>query len=733
MTESPRSETPADLVARVFDEEERRQQEIAAAEAAQRGPEGSFDAEQLTLRQGLRRGGKGLIGFIGLLGFVETLETSAFAVIAPDIQKSLDVSDGTIGAIGGAFGILFLLGSIPLSSLADRMPRKLVVGAAMSLWSVVVMITSTISNAFLLFIARMGAGLGQSYYIPVASPMLMDGYPIGARAKIFALNGWFQMAGQVCGPLVAGLVVLIATGDEGWRWVFLTMGVMGVPLAIGAFFVREPRRGRHEMQAVLGVELEESEDELPISLSVAFERLKKIKSFYYYLTGMAAIGFAIFTTIIFINLHLEDHFELSAFERGIFGSLTVLPGFVGAAVSGKRADALFKEHPSQAMVFIGVLVVTFGAIQVVGIWMPTVLLLGIFLGVSNGFARAAFAILPGVIASVIPYRLRSRGTALVGIYMFLFGAFLGAVITGMLSDAHGEQTAITVVILPATLVGGSLMAYGSRFIEGDIALVIEELQEEQDEAERLKAAETVDIPVLQVRNLDFSYGKVQVLFDIGFEVRQGESLALLGTNGAGKSTVLRVISGLGVPQRGVVRLHGRTITYADPGMRAKIGIVQLAGGKAIFPGLSVEENLRMAGFRYGQAELEPRLERAYDLFPVVAERRTAVAGDFSGGQQQMLSLAMALMHDPEILMIDELSLGLAPVTVQSLLEVVERLRDEGQTMIIVEQSLNVALAVADRAIFLEKGQIRFEGPAQELAERDDLARAVFLGQSGSGG
>ncbi|MCY3577023.1 MAG: ABC transporter ATP-binding protein, partial [bacterium] len=227
--------------------------------------------------------------------------------------------------------------------------------------------------------------------------------------------------------------------------------------------------------------------------------------------------------------------------------------------------------------------------------------------------------------------------------------------------------------------------------------------------------------------------QVQVLFDIGFEVRQGESLALLGTNGAGKSTVLRVVSGLGVPQRGVVRLHGRTITYADPGMRAKIGIVQLAGGKAIFPGLSVEENLRMAGFRYGQAELEPRLERAYDLFPVVAQRRSAVAGEFSGGQQQMLSLAMALMHDPEILMIDELSLGLAPVTVQSLLEVVERLRDDGQTMIIVEQSLNVALAVADRAIFLEKGQIRFEGPAHELAERDDLARAVFLGQSGSGG
>ena len=654
-------------------------------------------------------------------------------MIAPEIQDSLDVSDATIGAIGGAFGILFLLGSIPLSSLADRMPRKLVVGAAMSLWSTVVMLTSAISNAFLLFIARMGAGLGQSYYIPVAGPMLMDGYPIGSRAKIFAMNGWFQMAGQALGPLMAGLIVLIASGDEGWRWVFLTMGVMGVPLAIAAFFVREPRRGSHEMQAVLGEELAQADDELPISLSVAFERLRKIRSFYYYLTGMAAIGFAIFSTIIFINLYLEDHFGLTPFERGVFGSLTILPGFVGAAVSGKRADALFKERPSRAMVFIGGLVVTFGAIQVIGLWMPTVWLFGLFLGISFAFSRAAFAILPGVIASVIPYRLRSRGTALVGIYMFLFGAFLGAVITGMISDAIGERAALTIVILPATLIGGSLMVYGSRFIEGDIELVIEELHEESDEIERMATADSSDIPVLQVRNLDFSYGKVQVLFDIGFEVRRGESLALLGTNGAGKSTVLRVVSGLGVPQRGVVRLNGRTITYADPGMRAKIGIVQLAGGKAIFPGLSVEENLRMAGYRYGRAELETRLERAYDLFPVISERRSATAGEFSGGQQQMLSLSMALMHDPEILMIDELSLGLAPVAVQQLLEVIEQLRAEGQTMIIVEQSLNVALAVSDRAVFLEKGQIRFEGPALELAERDDLARAVFLGESGSGG
>ena len=182
------------------------------------------------------------------------------------------------------------------------------------------MVTSAISNAFLLFIARMGAGLGQSYYIPVAGAHAVDGYPIGARAKIFALNGWFQMAGQALGPLVAGLVVLIATGDDGWRWVFLTMGVMGIPLAISAFFVREPGGAATRCRPCSAGSWSRPKASCPSPCRWPSERLRKIKSFYYYLTGMAAIGFAIFTTIIFINLHLEDHFGLTAFERGVFGS-----------------------------------------------------------------------------------------------------------------------------------------------------------------------------------------------------------------------------------------------------------------------------------------------------------------------------------------------------------------------------------------------------------------------------
>jgi ABC-type branched-subunit amino acid transport system ATPase component len=268
---------------------------------------------------------------------------------------------------------------------------------------------------------------------------------------------------------------------------------------------------------------------------------------------------------------------------------------------------------------------------------------------------------------------------------------------------------------------------GSRFLKRDISLAVEELLEEQKERRRMHDGSA--IPVLQVRNLDFSYGPVQILFDIDLDVQRGEVLALLGTNGAGKSTLLRAISGLGIPDRGVVRLNGQALTYVEAEVRFKVGVVQLRGGAGVFPELTVAENLTTAllSCRLPAAEEQGRVERVMRLFPALAERRGVDARDLSGGQQQMLALAMALVHEPEVLLIDELSLGLAPAVLQELLEVVERLKAQGMTMVIVEQSLNVALAFADRAVFMEKGRIRFEGDPAELLQRGDLAKAVFLG------
>jgi len=316
---------------------------------------------------------------------------------------------------------------------------------------------------------------------------------------------------------------------------------------------------------------------------------------------------------------------------------------------------------------------------------------------------------------------------MVGLYLFVVGSFFGSIITGGLSDAFGERTALATVVPPSALIGAALIAYGARFVRDDLSLVVEELREEQEE--RRRVASGADVPVLQVRNLDFSYGQVQVLFGVDLDVREGEVLALLGTNGAGKSTLLRAVSGLAIPDRGVIRLRGRTMTYLDAETRVGMGVVQVPGGKAIFPTLTVEENLIAGAFRFGRdrSRVHARMERVVDLFPILGERLDQPAGTLSGGEQQMLAIGKALLLDPEILLLDELSLGLAPVVVQEILATVERLKAQGMTMVIVEQSVNVALSVADRAVFMEKGQVRFEGTAADLLDRDDLVRAVFLG------
>jgi ABC-type branched-subunit amino acid transport system ATPase component len=248
--------------------------------------------------------------------------------------------------------------------------------------------------------------------------------------------------------------------------------------------------------------------------------------------------------------------------------------------------------------------------------------------------------------------------------------------------------------------------------------------------QRSTSAEAADL--LEVRHVDFSYGQVQVLFDVTLEVRRGEVLALLGTNGAGKSTLLRVVSGLSLPDRGAVLFDGVDVTTLDAAKRVRAGIVQVPGGKAVFPSLTVAENLEIGSHTFirDRARVRQKAEEVLELFPVLRERLSVGAGSLSGGQQQMLAIAKALLLDPEILLIDELSLGLAPIVVQDILEVVAGLTARGITMVLVEQSVNIALSIADRAIFMEKGTVRFEGPAGQLLERGDLVRAVFLGGAG---
>jgi ABC-type branched-subunit amino acid transport system ATPase component len=245
--------------------------------------------------------------------------------------------------------------------------------------------------------------------------------------------------------------------------------------------------------------------------------------------------------------------------------------------------------------------------------------------------------------------------------------------------------------------------------------------------------EPIDGPLLSCRSIDMAYGPVQILFGVDFDVHPGEIVALLGTNGAGKSTLLKGICGLVRPKNGSVKFKAEDITKLPADVTARRGISLMPGGKGVFPTLSVDENLRMAAWliRDDPDRIEMAKGDVLDLFPVLAERHAQMAGNLSGGEQQMLALGSALMTQPELLMIDELSLGLAPTIVGQLLEVVQEVHDRGTTIVIVEQSVNVALNLAKRAVFMEKGEVRFEGPAADLLERPDILRSVFIAGAAS--
>lgn len=237
-------------------------------------------------------------------------------------------------------------------------------------------------------------------------------------------------------------------------------------------------------------------------------------------------------------------------------------------------------------------------------------------------------------------------------------------------------------------------------------------------------------PLMQAVDVDFSYGKLQVLFGVSVDVFPGEALALLGTNGAGKSTLLRAMSGLDAPSSGRILLAGQDVTGVPAERMVHHGLVLVPGGKAVFTDMTVDENLQIQALsvRKNRSWVRERRDVVLGTFPRLAERLRQPAGTMSGGEQQQLALAKALLLDPKVLCIDELSLGLAPVIVGELLEIVDRIHRSGVTLILVEQSLNIAAELCGRAVFMEKGQVRFEGRTADLLERDDIARAVFLGE-----
>ena len=229
--------------------------------------------------------------------------------------------------------------------------------------------------------------------------------------------------------------------------------------------------------------------------------------------------------------------------------------------------------------------------------------------------------------------------------------------------------------------------------------------------------------MLEVRGLEAGYGPVQVLWEVELDVGEGEIVALVGSNGAGKTTLLRAISGLISPTGGELRFDGRSLVRLPPEQIVELGIAHVPEGRRLFPGLTVRENL-LAGAYASRGVAD--IDRAVGLFPRLGERLTQVAGSLSGGEQQMCAIARGLMSRPKLLMIDELSLGLAPKLVEDILERLEAVAEEGTALLVVEQDVDAALRIAARGYVLENGRIVASGPSRELLE-DPRVREAYLG------
>ncbi len=354
------------------------------------------------------------------------------------------------------------------------------------------------------------------------------------------------------------------------------------------------------------------------------------------------------------------------------------------------------------------------------------------------------------------YNVQLLATAVIGGLGSVPGALIGAVYLAVVQFssltrtpaakffATGVGLLFVLLVFPGGL-GGLVydtrdrllrrLAHAKQIIVPSLVADVRVTDDATDDAARKQGEVTApsEDPLLLVRDLEVSYGKTQVLFGVDFHVERGEMVALLGTNGAGKSTLLSAICGLARPHGGSVRFDGEDITGHHPTGSVAKGMILMPGGKGVFPTLTVAENLQLAGWLFAKdpGHVAAATEQVLEHFPVLRDRWDQKAGNLSGGEQQMLTLGQALICRPRLLMIDELSLGLAPIIVEQLLGIVRSIHANGTTVVLVEQSVNVAITLAQRAVFLEKGEVRFDGRTADLLDRPEILRAVFLEGTGA--
>jgi len=545
-------------------------------------------------------------------------------------------------------------------------------------------------------------------------------YPAEVRTRAILAH---RFVGVGAVALAAPVAFLFGRGF-GWQAPFLALAGLAVVLA--AVGSRVLPLGRESAAVGPDAVSKESPATLPEATRVLFS-VPSIRTLYRALPllSVSFFGVAFYTNLLYLNV----------FHQNAAGRRVVLDAAAAAAAAGVLLAAvvlprLFRTDPTK-----GIVTVVWGAF--VACLMAVVLAVSPVFAVSAAanivFSAAAAWVVAGVYATLsvaLPARLMTLGYALSSLW-FTLGVFLvgpvgtiGTTLGAVIGTDFGYRASFW-LFAPLLMTGTAVLRRSSRYLAADIERlaesVVADLEVRRDRVEGRGK-------LLMARGVEAGYDNVRVLFGVDFDVDDGEMVAVLGTNGAGKSTLVKTFCGLIVPTAGEVLFDGRPITTLDPNRIVRMGVAMVPGDRGIFPGLSTADNLKMAGWLYDKdpVHIKKATDEVLAYFPALGLRLHTPSGSLSGGEQQMLSLAMAFIAQPRLLIIDELSLGLAPTVIESLLLIVRAINERGTAVILVEQSVNLALRMTSRATFMEKGQVVFQGPTPELIEHEEIVRSVLL-------
>lgn len=653
-----------------------------------------------------------LLVFLGI-ALVGRVDDLMITVIGPELLAEFAAGITLLAFVLGATQIVQLLMAPFYGWVVDRVKRVHLLRLAHVFGNLASAMAAFAATPLAFAGLRGSAGLlGAGSETPQAT-ILADYYQRESLGRVMTLLEATQNFALVIGPIVGGIVV----SATNWRVALLALGGTATLVGLSTFFLREPSRGEVERKE-LGVDVGK-EEARPLSLAESWRKAAAIRTLrrIWFAYPFQIAGSAAFFT--FVPLYFSESFGLSPSQLGLVTGASAGVGVLVLVWLSPIAGRFLEQNPARIMTLIGGLFLL-QAVAFAILGMSSLLPVSIAAALPLSLGATVVPPLQRMVTvKVVPPQFRGFGFSTVAPW-----GILGIAVV-YLSYAGGVRPLMFSMVV-VQIIGALLFSTGAGNVDKDMrsarASVIAERA--ADEAKRLGRTK-----LLVCRGIEVEYGGTQVLFGVDLDIADGEILALLGTNGAGKSTLLKAIAGLHHASNGAILLDGQDITYEPAHANAARGIVMMPGGRATFPELTVAQNLRAASWLYRDedSDVEKRIAQVMKFFPVLSDRIDEVAGNLSGGEQQMVGLGQAFLMRPRLLLIDELSLGLAPRVVEDLLSILREIHRQGTTIVIVEQSINVALKLAQRAVFMEKGEVRFDGATEDLLARPDLVRSVFIG------